>query len=155
MPRRRVIAKRELLPDPLYNSQLVTRFINCLMKQGKKCVAEQILYDAMNWVAAKRPGRSVKVFQKAIENVKPALEVKSRASAGRRTRFRSRCGPNRRTALAIRWLIPFATRAARDHAEKLADEFVDASKGEGGAVRKREDVHRMAEANKAFAHYRF
>ena len=156
MPRRRVIAKREILPDPLYNSQLVTKFINSVMGEGKKSVAEGILYGALNRVAEKTQDDPMKAFKKAIENVKPALEVKSRRVGGSTYQVPVEVRPNRRTSLAIRWIIDYATqRGEKTMREKLAAELMDAANLRGGAVKKKDDTHKMAEANKAFAHYRW
>ena len=156
MPRRRVVAKREILPDPLYNSQLVTKFVNTVMERGKKSLAESILYGALNKVAEKTQDDPMKAFKKAIENVKPALEVKSRRVGGSTYQVPVEVRPNRRTSLAIRWLNEYAEqRGEKTMREKLAAEFLDAANLRGGAVKKREDTHRMAEANKAFAHYRW
>jgi small subunit ribosomal protein S7 len=156
MPRRRVVAKREILPDPLYNSQLVTKFINSVMSQGKKAVAEGILYGALNKVAEKTQDDPMKTFKKAIENVKPALEVKSRRVGGSTYQVPVEVRPNRRTSLAIRWIIEYAkSRGEKTMREKLAAELLDASNLRGGAMKKKDDTHKMAEANKAFAHYRW
>ena len=156
MPRRRVVAKREILPDPLYNSQLVTKFINSVMSRGKKSLAEGILYGALNKVAEKTQDDPMKTFKKAIENVKPALEVKSRRVGGSTYQVPVEVRPNRRTSLAIRWIIEYAAqRGEKTMREKLAAEFLDASNLRGGAVKKKDDTHKMAEANKAFAHYRW
>ncbi len=156
MPRRRVVAKREILPDPLYNSQLVTKFINSVMSAGKKSVAEGILYGALNKVAEKTQDDPMKAFKKAIENVKPALEVKSRRVGGSTYQVPVEVRPNRRTSLAIRWIIDYASsRGEKTMKEKLAAELLDASNLRGGAVKKKDDTHKMAEANKAFAHYRW
>jgi small subunit ribosomal protein S7 len=156
MPRRRVVAKREILPDPLYNSQLVTKFINSVMVEGKKAVAEGILYGALNRVAEKTQDDPMKTFKKAIENVKPALEVKSRRVGGSTYQVPVEVRPNRRTSLAIRWLIEYAaSRGEKTMREKLAAELLDAANLRGGAVKKKDDTHKMAEANKAFAHYRW
>jgi small subunit ribosomal protein S7 len=156
MPRRREIAKREILPDPVYNSQLVTKFVNSVMKQGKKSVAENILYGALQIVSEKTQDDPMKIFKKAIENVKPALEVKSRRVGGSTYQVPVEVRPNRRTSLAIRWLIEYsAARGERTMREKLAAELLDASNLKGGAIKKREDTLKMAEANKAFAHYRW
>src|SRR6266851_5337195 len=157
MPRRRVVAKREILPDPLYNSQLVTKFVNSVMGRGKKSLAEGILYGALNRVAEKTQDDPMKVFKKAIENVKPALEVKSRRVGGSTYQVPVEVNPNRRLSLSIRWLVGFARDRGdgKTMQEKLANELMDAANLRGGAVKKREDVHRMAEANKAFAHYRW
>ena len=156
MPRRRVVAKREILPDPLYNSQLVTKFINSVMERGKKSLAEGILYGALNRVAEKTQDDPMKAFKKAIENVKPALEVKSRRVGGSTYQVPVEVRPNRRTSLAIRWIIEYAkSRGEKTMREKLAAEFLDAANLRGGAVKKKDDTHKMAEANKAFAHYRW
>ena len=156
MPRRRVVAKREILPDPLYNSQLVTKFINSVMNEGKKAVAEGILYGALNKVAEKTQDDPMKTFKKAIENVKPALEVKSRRVGGSTYQVPVEVRPNRRTSLAIRWILMNArSRPEKGMSEKLAAEFLDAANLRGGAVKKKDDTHKMAEANKAFAHYRW
>ena len=156
MPRRRVVAKREILPDPLYNSQLVTKFVNTVMERGKKSLAESILYGALNKVAEKTQDDPMKTFKKAIENVKPALEVKSRRVGGSTYQVPVEVRPNRRTSLAIRWLIEYAeSRGEKTMREKLAAELLDASNLRGGAVKKKDDTHKMAEANKAFAHYRW
>jgi len=156
MPRRRVVAKREILPDPLYNSQLVTKFINSVMNEGKKSVAEGILYGALNRVAEKTQDDPMKTFKKAVENVKPALEVKSRRVGGSTYQVPVEVRPNRRTSLAIRWLIDYAAqRGEKTMKEKLAAELLDAANLRGGAVKKKDDTHKMAEANKAFAHYRW
>jgi small subunit ribosomal protein S7 len=156
MPRRRVVAKREILPDPLYNSQLVTKFINSVMSEGKKAVAEGILYGALNRVAEKTQDDPMKTFKKAIENVKPALEVKSRRVGGSTYQVPVEVRPNRRTSLAIRWIIEYAdARGEKTMKEKLAAELLDAANLRGGAIKKKDDTHKMAEANKAFAHYRW
>ena len=156
MPRRRVVAKREILPDPLYNSQLVTKFVNSVMGRGKKSLAEGILYGALNRVAEKTQDDPMKTFKKAIENVKPALEVKSRRVGGSTYQVPVEVRPNRRTSLAIRWLIDYANqRGEKTMREKLAAELLDAANLRGGAVKKKDDTHKMAEANKAFAHYRW
>src|ERR1700730_11979129 len=156
MPRRRVVAKREILPDPLYNSQLVTKFVNSVMGRGKKSLAEGILYGALNRVAEKTQDDPMKVFKKAIENVKPALEVKSRRVGGSTYQVPVEVRPNRRTSLAIRWIIDYADqRGEKTMREKLAAELLDAANLRGGAVKKKDDTHKMAEADKAFAHYRW
>ena len=156
MPRRRIVAKREILPDPLYNSQLVTKFVNTVMERGKKSLAEGILYGALNKVAEKTQDDPMKTFKKAIENVKPALEVKSRRVGGSTYQVPVEVRPNRRTSLAIRWIIEYATsRGEKTMREKLAAELMDAANLRGGAVKKKDDTHKMAEANKAFAHYRW
>ena len=157
MPRRREIAKLELLPDPLYQSQLVTKFINTVMYDGKKSTAESILYTSFDIIKDKTGDDPLKVFKKAIENAKPTLEVKSRRVGGSNYQVPIEVNQNRRLSLAIRWVVSFArTRGdGKTMEEKLANELMDASNMRGGAVKKREDTHRMAEANKAFAHYRW
>jgi small subunit ribosomal protein S7 len=156
MPRRKSAAKREILPDPKYGEVVVTQFINGLMRRGKKSLAETILYDAFDLVEkdTQRPG--LEVFKKALDNVRPILEVKSRRVGGATYQVPVEVRQSRRTALAIRWVISFA-KARKEHsmAEKLAGELIAASKKEGASVKKREDTHRMAEANKAFAHFRW
>ena len=156
MPRRRVVAKREILPDPLYNSQLVTKFINSVMSAGKKAVAEGILYGALNKVAEKTQDDPMKTFKKAIENVKPAVEVKSRRVGGSTYQVPVEVRPSRKLALSMRWIITTAQgRGEKTMRARLAGELLDAAENRGGAVKKKEDTHRMAEANKAFAHYRW
>jgi small subunit ribosomal protein S7 len=156
MPRRREVPKREILPDPVYNSQLVTKFINSLMVDGKKSTAEGIFYGAMKKVEDRAKDDPLKVFKKAVDSVKPALEVKSRRVGGSNYQVPVEVRPARRTSLAIRWLITFAkARGERTMVDKLAGEVLDAANGRGNAIKKREDTHRMAEANKAFAHYRW
>ena len=157
MPRRREIAKRELLPDALYGSPLVTKFINTIMSEGKRSTAERILYQSFDLIKERSGDDPLKVFKKAVDNVKPALEVKSRRVGGSNYQVPIEVNPNRRLSLSIRWLVGFA-RARGDGKtmqEKLANELLDAANLRGGAVKKREDTHRMAEANKAFAHYRW
>ena len=156
MPRRGHLQKRENVPDPIYQSPLVTRFINCLMTDGKKSVAEQIFYGAMTIVQDKTSEDPVKIFRKAIDNVKPALEVKSRRVGGSNYQVPIEVRPTRRTALAIRWMIQYAnSRGEKTMQDKLAGEILDAANNRGNAIKKREDTHKMAEANKAFAHYRW
>jgi small subunit ribosomal protein S7 len=157
MPRRRVIQKRELTSDPLYNSALVTRFINTVMKDGKRSVAEGILYHSFNIIREKTDDDPLKVFKKAVDNVKPSLEVKSRRVGGSNYQVPVEVNPNRRLSLSIRWLVGYARSRGdgKTMEEKLANELLDAANLRGGAVKKREDTHRMAEANKAFAHYRW
>ena len=156
MPRRREVPKREVLPDPLYNSQLVTKFINSLMLQGRKSVAEGIFYGAMKKVEDRAKDDPLKVFKKAVDTVKPAVEVKSRRVGGSNYQVPVEVRPSRRTSLAIRWLIQFAaSRGEKTMMDKLAGELLDAANGRGNAVKKKEDTHRMAEANKAFSHYRW
>ena len=156
MPRRRVVAKREILPDPLYNSQLVTKFINSVMGEGKKSVAEGILYGALNRVAEKTQDDPMKAFKKAIENVKPALEVKSRRVGGSTYQVPIEVPQERRGSLAIRWIVGAArARGEKTMTDRLAGEMLDAANNRGNAVKKKDDTHRMAEANKAFAHYKW
>jgi len=156
MPRRREVPKRLREPDPRYGSPLVTRFINCLMKGGKRSTSERIIYDAMEIIAERTKEDPLPVFEKAINNVKPMLEVKSRRVGGSTYQVPIEVRPERRTALALRWIIGFAkNRSEHTMAEKLAGELVAAYKKEGASIKKREDTHRMAEANKALAHYRF
>lgn len=156
MPRRREVPKRKRVADPKYGSTLVTRFVNCLMKGGKKSVSETIVYDAMDIIAERSKEDPLAVFEKAINNVKPMLEVKSRRVGGSTYQVPIEVRPERRTALAFRWIINFARqRSEHTMAEKLAGELLAAYKKEGAAMKKRDDTHRMAEANKALAHYRF
>jgi small subunit ribosomal protein S7 len=156
MPRRGFIARRELQPDPLYNSTLVTKFINTMMYGGKRSTSQKIMYDALGVVQQKTQDDPLKVFKKAVDNVKPALEVKSRRVGGSNYQVPVEVNSNRRTSLAFRWLIGFARkRPERSMVQKLASELLDAANLRGGAVKKREDTHKMAEANKAFAHYRW
>ena len=156
MPRRREVAKREVPPDPKYGSPLVTKFINCLMLGGKRSTAERLLYRALD-IAEKKGGESgLTIFKQAVANAKPVLEVKSRRVGGATYQVPVEVRPDRRTALGIRWLIGFARdRAEHSMEEKLAGEFLAAWKNEGSTIKKKRDVHRMAEANKAFAHYRW
>jgi len=157
MPRRREIPKREVPSDPLYNSSLVTKFINTVMRDGKRSTAEQIMYGSLKIIQGKTGDDPLKVFKKAVENVKPALEVKSRRVGGSNYQVPIEVNPNRRLSLSIRWLVGYARSRGdgKTMEEKLANEFLDASNMRGGAVKKKEDTHRMAEANKAFAHYRW
>lgn len=156
MPRKRVVAKRKILPDPKYNSVMAARFINNLLRKGKKSVAESIFYGALDIIKSKTNASSLDVFEKALDNVKPVLEVKSRRVGGATYQVPTEVQPERRVALAIRWIIGNAkARAGRSMREKLAAELMDASENRGASVKKREDTHKMAEANKAFAHYRF
>ena len=156
MPRRGTVPKREVLPDPLYNSSLVTKFINSMMYGGKRATSQHIVYDALNMVQAKTQEDPLKVFKRAVDNVKPSLEVKSRRVGGSNYQVPVEVNPARRTSLALRWIISFARkRPERTMVAKLANEFMDAANLRGGAVKKKEDTHKMAEANKAFAHYRW
>ena len=156
MPRRREVPKREVLPDPLYQSQLVTKFINCVMERGKKSTAESIFYGAMKQIEGKTQDDPLKTFKKALENVKPALEVKSRRVGGSTYQVPVDVRAERSQALGMRWLVIYAReRGEKTMQEKLAAELIDAASNRGNACKKREDTHKMAEANKAFAHYRW
>ena len=156
MPRRGRIAKRDVLPDPMYNSKLVTRLINNIMLDGKKGVAQKIVYGAFEIVNEKTGKDALEAFNEALENIMPVLEVKSRRVGGATYQVPVEVRPSRRNALAMRWLVDFARkRGEKSMALRLAGELLDAAEGKGAAVKKREDVHRMAEANKAFSHYRF
>src|SRR5512137_1071406 len=157
MPRRRVIAKRDIAPDPVYSSALVTKFVNTVMSAGKRSTAEQILYRSFDIIKERTGDDPLKVFKKAVDNVKPSLEVKSRRVGGSNYQVPVEVNPNRRLSLSIRWLVGYATARGdgKTMYEKLANELLDAANLRGGAVKKREDTHRMAEANKAFAHYRW
>ena len=156
MPRRRVAGKREVLPDPIYNSVVVTKFINGLMWGGKKSVAEDIFYGAMEKVAAKTSEEPLKIFKRALDTVAPTLEVKSRRIGGATYQVPLEVTRDRRNTLAIRWIVGNARkRNEKTMQDRLVGELLDATNNRGGAAKKREDVHRMAEANKAFAHYRF
>jgi small subunit ribosomal protein S7 len=156
MPRRREVQKRELLPDPKYNDRLVAKFINCLLKQGKKSVAESIMYGAFDIIESRLKESPVELFEKALNNVKPVMEVKSKRVGGATYQVPTEVPPSRRMALAFRWLITNAAeRTEKTMKEKLAAELIDAANNRGNAIKKKESVHKMAEANKAFAHYRF
>ena len=156
MPRKAHIVRREILPDPLYSSTLVSKFINQMMWDGKKSVSQQIFYRAMKIVEEKAGDDPLKVFKKAVENVKPVLEVKSRRVGGSTYQVPIEVTAVRRTSLGIRWLIGYSrARGEKSMEERLAAEFLDAASNRGSTVKKKEDTHRMAEANKAFAHYRW
>ncbi|MGC8916177.1 MAG: 30S ribosomal protein S7 [Thermoanaerobaculum sp.] len=156
MPRRRTVERREVLPDPVYNSQLVTKFINGIMRRGKKSVAEKIFYGAMDLIQQRTNDDPMKIFKRAVEQVKPQLEVKSRRVGGSTYQVPVEVPPNRQLSLSIRWLIAYAKqRGEKSMMERLAAELMDAANNRGGAIKKREDTHRMAEANKAFSHYRW
>ncbi|HSF20125.1 MAG TPA: 30S ribosomal protein S7 [Vicinamibacteria bacterium] len=156
MPRRRDVPKREPLPDPIYNSGLVSSFINVVMKNGKKATAEQIVYRAFAKIQERASDDPLKVFKKAVDNVKPTLEVKSRRVGGSNYQVPVEVRPERRMSLSLRWLASFArARPEKSMVDKIANELMDAAANRGAAVKKREDTHRMAEANKAFAHYRW
>ncbi len=155
MRKRRAI-KRDVLADPIYNSKLVTKIINTIMKDGKKGIAQKIFYDAMNIVKEKTNTEPMEVLDKALENIMPQLEVKSRRVGGANYQVPIEVKADRKQALGIRWLINYARlRGGHSMADNLANEIIDASNGTGAAVKKREETHRMAEANKAFAHYRW
>lgn len=156
MPRRRKAAKREILPDPKYGSTLVTQFVNCLMLDGKKSKAESAFYGSLDMIEEQSGQGGLTVFKEAVNKTRPVLEVKSRRVGGSTYQVPVEVRAERRTALAIRWLITFSrARVGHSMAEKLAAELTAAARGEGLAVKKREDTHRMADANKAFAHYRW
>ena len=156
MPRRKRVITREVLPDPKYKSVVVTKFINGLMRRGKKSNAEQIFYRAIVTIEEKTKGKGLDVFKKALDNVKPILEVKSRRVGGATYQVPVEVSDSRRQALAIRWIIGFAKqRNEKTMHERLASELIAASNKEGSSIKKREDTHKMAEANKAFAHFRW
>ena len=156
MPRRGQISKRDVLPDPLYGSKLVTKLINNVMQDGKKGVAQKIVYDAFAMIEAKQGTNALEVFTAALENVMPVLEVKARRVGGSNYQVPMEVRAERRQTLGLRWIISYArARGEKTMAEKLANEIRDAKAGMGGAFKKKEDTHKMAEANKAFAHYRF
>lgn len=156
MPRRREVPKRVILPDPKFADLLVAKFVNNVMFDGKKSTAEQIVYGAFDLVTERTGNDPLEVFKSAMENVRPVLEVKSRRVGGSTYQVPVEVSPSRRTALAMRWLVIYAKgRSEKTMRERLAGEFLDAFNNRGAAVKKREDTHRMAEANKAFAHYRW
>jgi small subunit ribosomal protein S7 len=156
MPRRREVAKRVILPDPKYHDRLVAKFVNSLMLDGKKSTAENIVYGAFDLIKERTGGEPVEVFKKALENIRPTVEVKSRRVGGSTYQVPVEVRAERRNALAMRWLVNYARgRSEKTMRERLAAEFMDAAGNRGAAVKKREDTHRMAEANKAFAHYRW
>jgi len=156
MPRRRSVPPREVLPDPVFNSTLLAKFVNSLMKDGKKSTAQRITYGAFDIIKQKSGEDPLKVFKKGLDNIKPALEVKSRRVGGATYQVPVEVSPRRQLSLALRWLIDYATaRGEKTMKDKLAGEILDAANSRGNAVKKREDTHRMAEANKAFAHYRW
>ncbi len=156
MPRRGFIAKREVLPDPLYNSVVVTKLINNIMLDGKKGVAQQIVYDAFEIIGEKTGKNPLDVFAEAMDNIMPVLEVKARRVGGANYQVPIEVRPDRRQTLGLRWLTAYSrARGERTMRERLANEILDAVNGTGGAVKKREDTHKMAEANKAFAHFRW
>ena len=156
MPRKGHISRQEVVSDPVYASPLVQKFINCMMWDGKKAVAEQIFYSSMEKVKERAGEDALKVFKKAVENCKPMLEVKTRRVGGANYQVPVEVNSNRRTSLSIRWLITYAReRGEKGMIDKLTNEILDAANNRGSAIKKKEDVHRMAEANKAFAHYRW
>lgn len=156
MPRRRVVAKREILPDPIYNSKLVSKFVNSIMQDGKKSTAEKTCYGAFDIIKTKTGNDPLNVFKSAIENVKPVLEVKSRRVGGATYQVPVDIRPQRRVALAFRWIIGYSQkRGEKTMREKLAGELMDAANNTGATIKKKEDTHKMADANKAFAHFKF
>src|SRR5690554_4671978 len=156
MPRRRVAAKREIIPDPKFGSARLAKFINHVMERGKKATAERIVYGALSIVAEKSKEEPIEMFEKALENIQPMVEVKSRRVGGATYQVLVEVRPSRQNALAMRWLVDAARkRGEKSMAQRLGNEMLDACEGKGSAVKKREDVHRMAEANRAFSHYRF
>ena len=156
MPRRREVPKRVIIPDPRYGSQKLARFINKLMLKGKKSTAERIMYGAMDLISERTSEDPLKLFEKALDNARPMIEVKSRRVGGSTYQVPVEIRPERRQALAMRWLINYSrARGEKTMAERLAYELMDAASGRGTTVKKKEDTHRMAEANKAFAHYRW
>ncbi|MCM2681443.1 30S ribosomal protein S7 [Echinimonas agarilytica] len=157
MPRRRVIGQRKILPDPKFKSELLAKFVNILMLDGKKSTAEKIVYGALDIIAAKHADKDpLDLFEVALDNVRPTVEVKSRRVGGSTYQVPVEVRPVRRNALAMRWLVEFSRkRGEKSMAQRLAGEMLDAAENKGASVKKREDVHRMADANKAFAHYRW
>ena len=156
MPRKAHIVKREIVPDPMYQSTLVSKFVNCMMYGGKKSTAQGIFYKAMENLQQKGGDESLKLFKKAVENCKPLLEVKTRRVGGANYQVPVEVNADRRTSLAIRWIVTYGReRGEKGMVEKLTNELLDAANGRGAAIKKKEDVHRMAEANKAFAQYRW
>ena len=156
MPRRRVAAKREILPDPKFGNTILAKFMNHVMISGKKSVAEKIVYGALDTVASKSGNDPIEMFEQSLEAIQPMVEVKSRRVGGSTYQVPVEVRPARRQALAMRWLVDAARgRGEKSMAQRLANEMIEACEGKGAAVKKREDVHRMAEANKAFSHYRF
>ena len=156
MPRRRIVARRQVLPDPKFGSNLLAKFVNMLMEDGKKAVAERIMYGALDTMATKKGGEPLNMLDQAMENVRPVVEVKSRRVGGATYQVPVEVRPQRRNSLAMRWLIDAARkRSEKSMALRLAGELMDAADSRGTAVKKKEDTHRMAEANKAFSHYRW
>ncbi|MCU0614383.1 MAG: 30S ribosomal protein S7 [Desulfobacterales bacterium] len=156
MPRRREVPERPIIPDGQYNNKLISKFINCLMRDGKKSTAQSLLYDAFSFIEKKAKENPVKIFEQAVDNVRPIIEVKSRRVGGSTYQVPTEIRPSRRTALAIRWIIGYTrNRSEKRMSQKLAGELLDASGNRGASVKKKEDTHKMAEANKAFAHFRW
>jgi small subunit ribosomal protein S7 len=156
MPRKGTVERRDAGPDPIYGSPLVQKFINCVMYEGKRSVAQRIVYGALEMVKERANDEPLKIFKKAVDNVKPVLEVKSRRVGGANYQVPVEVNRNRQTSLSLRWIIGYARgRGEKSMTEKLAAELLDAANNRGGAIKKRDDTHRMAEANKAFAHYRW
>ncbi|NMB74117.1 MAG: 30S ribosomal protein S7 [Myxococcales bacterium] len=156
MPRRREVPKRKIEPDPKFHDRLVSKFVNCMMSRGKKAVAQGIFYGAMDLIEQRTKEEPLKTFKKALDNVKPVVEVKARRVGGATYQVPVEIRPQRRTALGIRWLIEYSReRGEKTMMERLAAEVIDAANNRGSAIKKREDTHKMAEANKAFAHYRW
>jgi len=156
MPRRREVPKREILPDPKFGDVTLAKFVNVLMVDGKKSVAEKIIYDALDLIGERSTEEPLELFNQALENIKPVVEVKSRRVGGATYQVPVEVRASRRTALAMRWLVEYArSRNEKSMMQRLAGEIIDAAEKKGGAVKKTEDVHRMAEANKAFSHFRF
>ncbi|QED28771.1 30S ribosomal protein S7 [Microvenator marinus] len=156
MPRRREVVKRPIIPDPKFHDKLVTQFVNVMMRDGKKSTAETIMYDTLDILEERTGEDPIKVFKKAVDNCKPAVEVRSRRVGGSTYQVPVEVRQDRRTALSLRWLIQFArARSEKTMVERLAGELLDATNNRGNAIRKKDEVHRMADANKAFAHYRW
>jgi small subunit ribosomal protein S7 len=156
MPRRREVPERVIVPDAKYNSKLVSKFIKSIMRDGKKSIAESILYDAMDIIEKKTNEPAIRIFEQALENAKPMIEVKSRRVGGSTYQVPTEIRPSRRTALGIRWIIDFARkRSEKGMVNKLSAELLDAANKRGATIKKKEDTHKMADANKAFAHYRW
>ncbi|MBF0152423.1 MAG: 30S ribosomal protein S7 [Magnetococcales bacterium] len=156
MSRRREVPKREIVPDPVYGDKLVTKFMNCLMRDGKKSLAERLFYGALGIVGERAKEDPLKIFKDAVDNARPAVEVRSRRVGGATYQVPVEVRPSRRQTLAIRWLVSFARkRGEKTMRERLAAELIEAAAGRGATVKKRDDTHRMAEANKVFAHYRW
>ncbi|MGA2631752.1 MAG: 30S ribosomal protein S7 [Terriglobia bacterium] len=156
MPRKGTVERREVASDPIYGNPLVEKFINCIMYQGKRSVAQEIVYDALNTIKERANDDPLKIFKKAVDNVKPVLEVKTRRVGGANYQVPVEVNRNRQASLSLRWIIGYAReRGEKSMKERLAAELLDAANNRGGAIKKRDETHRMAEANKAFAHYRW